>query len=178
LCYISSPSHPLFLDHSDYIFAKIKTMNTSSCSFVYGPVTSSLLGPNILLSTLFSNTLSLCSSINFTDQFSHPYKTTGNIMLLLILFFTFIFLLVFNFLLISSWIKLWFVTFIPKYLNCATFPKDMSPIFMSRFCSASWWEDSNILWRVSGYSDTNLPRIRVSASSNWSRRCLDDYALF
>jgi hypothetical protein len=34
------------------------------------------LGPNILLSTLFPNTLSLCSSLSATDQVSHPYKTT------------------------------------------------------------------------------------------------------
>jgi hypothetical protein len=32
----------------------------SLCSFLHSPVTESLLGPNILLSTLFSNTLSLC----------------------------------------------------------------------------------------------------------------------
>jgi hypothetical protein len=37
----------------------------------------SLLGPNILLSALFSNTLSLCSSLSVRDQVSHPYKTTG-----------------------------------------------------------------------------------------------------
>jgi hypothetical protein len=35
------------------------------------PVTSSLFGPNILLSALFSNTLSLCSSLNVRDQVSH-----------------------------------------------------------------------------------------------------------
>jgi hypothetical protein len=39
------------------------------------------LGPNTLLNTLFSNTLSLRSSINVSDQFSHPYKTTGKIIL-------------------------------------------------------------------------------------------------
>jgi hypothetical protein len=36
----------------------------------------------------------------------------------------------------------------------------------------------NILWNVTGPSDANLPRVRVSAASNWSRRCLDDYGLF
>jgi hypothetical protein len=41
-----------------------------------------MLGPNILLSTLFSNTLSLCSSVSVTDQVSHPYKTTGKIIML------------------------------------------------------------------------------------------------
>jgi hypothetical protein len=34
------------------------------CTFLHSPVSSSLLGPNIRLRTLFSNTLSLCSSEN------------------------------------------------------------------------------------------------------------------
>ena len=49
----------------------------------------SLLGPNILLSTLFPNILSLPSSHIMSDQVSHPYKTTGKIMVLYILIFTF-----------------------------------------------------------------------------------------
>jgi hypothetical protein len=40
------------------------------------PVTSSLLGPNILLSTLFSNTLNPCSSLNVRDKVSHLAKNT------------------------------------------------------------------------------------------------------
>jgi hypothetical protein len=39
----------------------------------------SLLCPNTLLSTLFWNTLSLCSSLNVWGQVSHPYKPTGKI---------------------------------------------------------------------------------------------------
>jgi hypothetical protein len=42
------------------------------------------LGPNIVLSTQFLNTLSLCSSLIMRDQFSHPYKTTGKFMFLYI----------------------------------------------------------------------------------------------
>jgi hypothetical protein len=42
------------------------------CSLLQSPVTSSLLGPNILLSTLFSNTLSLCFACSVRDQLSHP----------------------------------------------------------------------------------------------------------
>jgi hypothetical protein len=53
------------------------------CNFLHSPVTSSLLGPNILLRTLFSNTLSLCSSLSVRDQVPHPYKTTGRIMVFL-----------------------------------------------------------------------------------------------
>ena len=47
------------------------------CSFLRFLATSSHLGPNILLSTLFSNTLSLCSSLSLTDQMSDPHKTAG-----------------------------------------------------------------------------------------------------
>jgi hypothetical protein len=39
------------------------------------PVTSSLLGPNTLLNTLFSKTLSQRSSLHVSDHVSHPYKT-------------------------------------------------------------------------------------------------------
>jgi hypothetical protein len=46
---------------------------------LHPPVTSSLFGPNILLSTLFSNTLSLFSSLNVRGQVSYPYRTTGKI---------------------------------------------------------------------------------------------------
>jgi hypothetical protein len=55
------------------------------CNFLNSPVTSSLFGPNILRRTLFSNTLSLCYSLNVRNQVSHPYKTTGRIMVLYIL---------------------------------------------------------------------------------------------
>jgi hypothetical protein len=41
-----------------------------SCYFV-------LLGPNILITTLFSNNLSLCSPLNVREQIPHQYKTTG-----------------------------------------------------------------------------------------------------
>jgi hypothetical protein len=49
--------------------------------------TSSLFSPNILLSTLFSNILSLGSSRCVRDQVSHPYRTTGKIRVLYILIF-------------------------------------------------------------------------------------------
>jgi hypothetical protein len=45
------------------------------CNFLHSPVTSSLFGPDILLRTLFSNTISLHSCLNVRDQISHPYKT-------------------------------------------------------------------------------------------------------
>jgi hypothetical protein len=42
----------------------------------------SLFGPNTLLNTLFSNNPSLRSSLNVSGQVSHPYKTTGKIIVL------------------------------------------------------------------------------------------------
>jgi hypothetical protein len=54
------------------------------CSFLQPPVTSSLFGPNILLNTLFSNALSLHSSLNIRHQVSHPYRTTGKILCILL----------------------------------------------------------------------------------------------
>jgi hypothetical protein len=57
----------------------LHVMKLLLCSFLQSPVTSSLLGSNILLSTLFTNTLSLCSSHNERDKVSYPYRITGKI---------------------------------------------------------------------------------------------------
>jgi len=59
-----------------------RSFSSSLCSFLHSPVTSSHLDPNIFLSTLFSNTLSLRSSLSVSDQVSHPYRTTGKIIIL------------------------------------------------------------------------------------------------
>jgi hypothetical protein len=55
-----------------------RSLSSSLCSLLYSPVTSSLVGPNILLSTLFPKTLSLCSSLSVRDQVSHSYKTSSS----------------------------------------------------------------------------------------------------
>ena len=65
-------------------------LSSSMCSFLHCPVTSCHSGPNIFLRTLFTNTLNLCSSLNVSDQVSHPYKTTGTIIVLYILNFIFL----------------------------------------------------------------------------------------
>ena len=49
-------------------------------------VMSSLLGPYISLSNLFSNTLSLHTSQNVNDQVSHPYTTGRNVVLYTLIF--------------------------------------------------------------------------------------------
>ena len=67
---------PAHLDLLDFITRTIlgedyRSLSSSLCSFLHSPVTSSLLGPNILLSTLFSDTLNLRSSLNVSDQIIH-----------------------------------------------------------------------------------------------------------
>jgi len=44
-----------------------KSFSSSVCSLLHSPVTSSLLVPNILLNTIFSNTLSFLSSLNVSE---------------------------------------------------------------------------------------------------------------
>jgi len=62
-----------------------RSLSYSTCSFLHSLVTSSLLGPNILLNNLFTNTLRLRSSLNVSDQVSRPYNTRGKIIVLYIL---------------------------------------------------------------------------------------------
>jgi hypothetical protein len=56
-----------------------KLWSSSLCGLLQPPTTSSLLGPNILLSTHFSDILNLCSSLSVRDQISHLYKISGKI---------------------------------------------------------------------------------------------------
>jgi len=74
--YMPRPSHFSRFDRLNNIWWGVQIVKLSLCSFLHSPVTASLLGPNILLNTLFSNTLSLRSFLNLSDQVSHPYKTT------------------------------------------------------------------------------------------------------
>ena len=63
------------------------SLSSSLRSFLHSPLTSTLLGQNILLRTVLSNILSLHSSLNVSDQVTHSYKTTGKIIVLCILIF-------------------------------------------------------------------------------------------
>jgi hypothetical protein len=89
---VTCPTH---LKLFDLISLKIfgeefRLWSSPLCNFLHDP-SSSVLGPNILLNTLFSKTLSLCSSLKVRDQVSHPYSTTGKII-------TVLYILIFRFL--------------------------------------------------------------------------------
>jgi hypothetical protein len=64
--------------------------NNTSYEAPHYEVFCNLFGPNILLSTLFSNTLNLCFSLNVRVQISLPYGTTGKIIVFYIPFFKFL----------------------------------------------------------------------------------------
>ena len=67
------PAHLILLDliTRTILGEGYRSLTSSLCSFLHSHVTSSLLGPNILLNTLLSNTLSLRTSLNVSDQVSH-----------------------------------------------------------------------------------------------------------
>jgi hypothetical protein len=68
----TSPAH-LFLLHLitlTKLFKKYTLWRSSLCNFLYDS-SSSLSGPNILLNTMFSKTLILCSYFKVRDQVSH-----------------------------------------------------------------------------------------------------------
>jgi hypothetical protein len=140
-------------------------------------LTLSLSGPNILLSILFSNTHSICSSLSVSDHDSHP-QNKGNIIVLYISFF----ILLdrkwktkrlckwkqafpdFNLLLISSLIEFWFTRVIPKNLNCSTLLKEL--LTMSIF----WLQTAFWSWHMTTYFDlsafTSIPFSLLTTSKS------------
>ena len=71
------PAHLILLDfiNRTILGGEYKSFSSLLCNLLHSSVISSLLGPNILLNTMFSNTLSFLSSLNVSGQVSHPYKT-------------------------------------------------------------------------------------------------------
>jgi hypothetical protein len=68
--YVPRPFYFSLFKHPNNNGRGVEIISSSICSFLHYPVTSSLLSPNIVLSTLFSNTLSLRSSLKVSDQAS------------------------------------------------------------------------------------------------------------
>ena len=86
------PAHLILLNFITHTILgeEYRSLSSSLRNLLHSPVPSSLLGPNILLNTIFSNTLRFLSSLNVNDQVSHPYKTTGKIIVLCIFIFKFL----------------------------------------------------------------------------------------
>ena len=143
------PVHLILLDLITRIIfgEEYRSLSPSFCCLLQFPITSSLLGPNIFLSTLFSNNLSLHSSL-IVRRFLTPVQKAGKIIVLYI--FVFIFLdskmgdkkilhrmiariprlqCVLNFFMNGILICL----SCPKYPICSTLSKDLLPVFMLEF---------------------------------------------
>ena len=136
--------------------------------------------PNILLSNLFLNTLSLRYSLNVSEQVSPPYKTTGKIIFLYILIFIFLVgnmedkvyctewqpaFLDLNFLLISSWMEYWFVRVVTKYLNGCTLTKDILSVFILWFCPAFWYRDVTMCLVLSAFTSRPVSLLATTKAS-------------
>ena len=70
--------------------AKHKPQISSICNCLSPPVTTSLLGLDAFHTILFFNIHTLCASINTAYQVSDPYNTTGRVIALFIVIFTFL----------------------------------------------------------------------------------------
>ena len=88
--HMSCPSHSSRFITRTVLDDDYRSFSSSLYNLLHSPVTTSILGTNILLNTLFSNTLSFLSSLNVSDQVSHPYKITRKIIVLYILIFKFL----------------------------------------------------------------------------------------
>jgi hypothetical protein len=89
---VTSPAHLTLLDliAQAILGVEYRSLRSSLRSYLHSPVSLFLLGLNIVLKTLFSDTLSLRSSLNLSDQVSHPHQTAGKIIVLYILIFKFL----------------------------------------------------------------------------------------
>jgi hypothetical protein len=74
--HVTRPTHFILLDLIILIILgeEYKSRSSLLCTFLHPPGTLSVFGPNILLSTLFTNTLSLCSSLNVRYQVLHRFR--------------------------------------------------------------------------------------------------------
>ena len=141
--YIPCQFHSSRFDHPNNTGWGVQVIKLLIMQFSPLPCTLSVLGPNILLSTLFSNILSLRSCLKVMDQVSHPHKTTGKIMVLQILIFKFLDSKLenkrfctewqvfpdFNLLLMSSWIEFWLLRLFPIIWTLPPFQRNYQPLY-------------------------------------------------
>ena len=156
------------------------SLSSSLCSFLHYRFISSLLDPYILINTLFSNTLSLHSSLNVSNQVSHLYTKTGKILVLSILIFQLLDRKLedrrfcteckqafpdFMLLLISSWVEFWFVKVVAKYLNSSTFSKELLSIFILWLRPESWSQDMTMFLVLTAFTSRPISLLPFNKAS-------------
>jgi cellulose synthase/poly-beta-1,6-N-acetylglucosamine synthase-like glycosyltransferase len=129
-CYMPCPSHPPCRDHSKSTSYEAPHYAVFSSLLLFHPSWTQIFSSAPCSQTPSNYVLLLMSEIKF-----HTLKTTGKIIVLCILKFTFLdsrredkwcwtkwwqTLREFNLLLIFWWIKYWFVPVVPKYFNFST----------------------------------------------------------
>jgi hypothetical protein len=85
--YMFRPLQTLWCDHAGNTWwsgDRKTSWSSSSCNILTPPVSSSRLGLKFFLSALLSEALSLCSSLNTTDQVSYQRKSKGEAIFLVI----------------------------------------------------------------------------------------------
>ena len=99
-------AHLIILDMTTWIIfgEQYRSLSPSLCSFLHSRFTFSLLGTNNLRCNPFSNTLSLCSALKFSNQVSHSYKCFIIIIIIIII----IYLLTYSMEQSPSWEANWF----------------------------------------------------------------------
>jgi hypothetical protein len=82
------PAHLILFDLINLIkfYEEYKLSSSILCNFLHLPIAFTFLRPNIPFSTLFSNTLNLCSSLSVRDQVSHPHKTSQTAVFCILIF--------------------------------------------------------------------------------------------
>jgi uncharacterized membrane protein YcgQ (UPF0703/DUF1980 family) len=129
--------HPPPLDNSNYTWWRVQITQLLPLLQVS------------LVQTFFSAPCSQTPSLNIRDQVSHPYRTTGKIVVLYILIFQ-LFVKQTRRQKVLDWMVasitgiqsplnlILMVTIVSKYLKCDTFSYDLFPTLISRFWSAFW----------------------------------------
>jgi hypothetical protein len=138
------PSHSFGFDHPSNSRRGIEITKLLIMLTLHCPVALSFLGPNILLGTLFPKTLCLRPYSTWKTKFHTNTKDRQNYSSV---YFNFLFLnrkLEDNRfctdwqqaftdliqLLVSSWMKFWYVKAVPKYMKCYTLSQDSLSLFI------------------------------------------------
>jgi hypothetical protein len=80
-CYMPHPSHPPWFDHPNNIWWSVQVWNSSFCSLLQPPSTSSLLGPSIHLNTLaHTSTLTFSHSSKLMLLRAHEIERWGRLL--------------------------------------------------------------------------------------------------